>query len=106
MRRLLPDDLELAPPSDNYCGECGSPFGEPAPVGVTRPVATPDALASYSAKNQERILAQCPDASDVRGFHAWLKAGRVVRKGQKGITIVAPVMGGDDGGKVVNIKPA
>ena len=42
----------------------------------------------------------------MRGFHAWLKAGRVVRKGQKGIRIVAPVMGGDDGGKIVNIKPA
>jgi len=42
----------------------------------------------------------------MRGFHAWLKAGDVVRKGQKGIKIVAPVMGGDDGGKVVNIKPA
>ena len=35
-----------------------------------------------------------------------LKAGRVVRKGQKGIKIVAAVMGGDDGGKVVNSKPA
>jgi hypothetical protein len=30
----------------------------------------------------------------------------VVRKGQKGITIVTLVMGGDDGGKVVNNKPA
>jgi hypothetical protein len=60
-----------------------------------------------SVKNQKHILAQCPDATDVRGFHAWLKAGRVVRKGQKGITVVAAVMGGDDGQpKVVNIKPA
>jgi hypothetical protein len=42
----------------------------------------------------------------VRGFHAWLKAGRVVRKGQKGIKIVAPVMGGENGTKVVNIRPA
>jgi hypothetical protein len=42
----------------------------------------------------------------VRGFHAWLKAGRVVRKGQKGIKIVAPVMGGDGNSKVVNIRPA
>jgi hypothetical protein len=42
----------------------------------------------------------------VRGFHAWLKVGRVVRKGQKGIQIIAPVMGGDDGGNVVTIKPA
>jgi hypothetical protein len=75
-----------------------------APVAVSRPVATPYALAAYSPKNQERILSQCPAASDVRGFHAWLKAGRVVRKGQKGIKIVAPVMGGDGNAKVVNIK--
>jgi hypothetical protein len=40
------------------------------------------------------------------GFHAWLKVGRVVRKGQKGIQIIAPVMGGEDGGTVGNIKPA
>jgi hypothetical protein len=41
----------------------------------------------------------------VRGFHAWLKAGRVDRKGQKSVKIVAPVMGVDDGAKVVNIMP-
>jgi hypothetical protein len=69
-------------------------------------VATPYALAAYSPKKQERILSQCPHASDVRGFRAWIDAGRVVMKGQKGIRIVAPVMGGDDGAKVVNIKPA
>ena len=34
-----------------------------------------------------------------------LNAGRAVRKGQNGTTIVATVMCGDDGGKVVNIKP-
>ena len=37
-----------------------------------------------------------PGATDVRSFHSRLNAGRVVRKGQKGIKIVAPVMG-DDG---------
>ena len=47
------------------------------------------------------------DASDLRGFPAWLKVGRVVCKGQKGIMIVVPVMGTSDGTpKVVNIKPA
>ena len=40
------------------------------------------------------------------GVHPWLKFGGVVREGQHGIKIVAPVMGGEDGGKVVNIKPA
>ena len=35
-----------------------------------------------------------------------VKAGRVVRKGQKGIKIVAPVMGADGNATVVTIKPA
>src|SRR5687768_7767559 len=61
--------------------------------------------AAAHDKTQRRMLNPCPHATDVRGSHAWLKAGRVVRTGQKGVTIVAPVMGGDDGGKVVNIKP-
>ena len=42
----------------------------------------------------------------MRGFDAWLKAGRVVRKGQKGIKIPAPVMGRDGNAKVVTIKSA
>ena len=29
-----------ATPSDNYCPECGSPFGEPAPVAFTRTPVT------------------------------------------------------------------
>jgi hypothetical protein len=89
-------------PADNVCAECGSPFGESAPVSITRPSATPFALASYSARNQERILDACPHASVVRTFHGWLAAGRVVMKGQKGIRIVAPDE--VDGGKVTRIK--
>ena len=63
------------------------------------PVTTSATLAAYSSKNQERILSQCPDASDVRGFRAWLNVGRVVRKGQKGLTISVPTRaeyGSDD----------
>ena len=59
------------------------------------------------------MCTACPEigrnatrCAEVRGFHAWLKAGRVVRNGQKGFVIVAPVMGGDGNAKVVNIKPA
>ena len=62
----------------------------------------PLCLAAYSVKNLERILAAWPHASDVRNFHAWLKAGRVVRKGQNGIRIVAPDQ--TDDGKIVSIK--
>src|SRR2546423_13155501 len=34
---------------------------------------------------------QRPDATQVAGFHAWKKLGRIVRKGEHGIHIVAPV---------------
>jgi len=67
----------------------------------------PYALPGYSAMIQERILAQCPHASDVRGCYALLNAGRVVLKGQKGTRIIAPGMGTSEGiPKLVNIKPA
>jgi hypothetical protein len=58
-----------------------------------------------SLRTSDEIL-QAPARSDVRGVHAWLKAGRVIRNGRQGITIVAPVMSDDDGGKVGTIKPA
>jgi hypothetical protein len=37
------------------------------------------------------IWKQKPDASFVGGFNTWLKCGRYVRKGEKGIAILAPM---------------
>ena len=37
------------------------------------------------------IWKQRPDASYVGGFNTWLKCGRYVRKGEKGIAILAPM---------------
>ena len=45
----------------------------------------------YSLSNQLLILAQCPHATDVRGYRAWQRAGRQVRKGEHGIAIWAPI---------------
>lgn len=45
----------------------------------------------YSWGNVLLILSQKPDASKVAGFHAWRKLGRFVRKGEKGIVIIAPM---------------
>ncbi len=45
----------------------------------------------YSWHNQMLIWRQKPDASFVGGFNAWLKCGRHVRKGEKGIAILAPM---------------
>src|ERR1700733_6584442 len=47
----------------------------------------------YSWGNILLIYSQRPDASHVAGFHAWLKLRRFVRKGEKGIVILAPMVG-------------
>ncbi len=47
----------------------------------------------YSWGNILLIYSQRPDASHVAGFHAWLKLRRHVRKGEKGIVILAPMVG-------------
>lgn len=45
----------------------------------------------YSLNNALLIADQRPDATRVAGFHAWRKLGRCVRKGERGIAIVAPM---------------
>jgi hypothetical protein len=45
----------------------------------------------YSAANVLLIRAQRPDARQVAGYHRWLDLGRFVRKGEKGIVILALV---------------
>lgn len=46
---------------------------------------------AYSFHNQLLIAHQCPDATRVAGFRAWLKLGYCVRKGEKSIRIWAPI---------------
>lgn len=45
----------------------------------------------YSAYNVMLILSQRPTASRVAGFHTWREFGRFVKKGAKGILILAPI---------------
>ena len=45
---------------------------------------------SYSYNNSLLILMQKPEASYVAGFKTWETLGRHVKKGEKGITILAP----------------
>src|SRR5439155_3019589 len=47
----------------------------------------------YSVANQILIWSQKPDAQMVAGFHRWLELKRYVRKGEKGIMILAPMVG-------------
>jgi antirestriction protein ArdC len=46
----------------------------------------------YSWNNCLLIAMQRPGASHVAGFHSWRKLGRHVRKGAKGIAILAPMV--------------
>lgn len=46
----------------------------------------------YSFGNVIMILCQNPDATHVAGFHKWLELHRYVKKGEKGIAILAPLV--------------
>jgi uncharacterized membrane protein (UPF0127 family) len=46
----------------------------------------------YSIGNQILIAIQKPDATKVAGFNTWKELGRWVKKGEKGISILAPVL--------------
>jgi antirestriction protein ArdC len=45
----------------------------------------------YSPNNVMLILLQRPDATRVAGYHTWRELDRHVRKGEKGIAILAPL---------------
>jgi hypothetical protein len=47
----------------------------------------------YSFHNLCLITAQCPTATRVAGFQTWRTMSRFVRKGEKGIAILAPIVG-------------
>ena len=54
-------------------------------------VRSTNGLARYSFHNQLLIALQCPVASYVAGFRAFLKLNRCVRKGERAIRILAPM---------------
>jgi hypothetical protein len=54
-------------------------------------VRSTNGLSRYSFGNQLLIAMQCPDASYVAGFRAFLDLNRCVRKGERGIRILAPM---------------
>ena len=46
----------------------------------------------YSLHNVMLIASQRPDATHVAGFQTWKQLGRFVKKGAKGILILAPIV--------------
>lgn len=53
-------------------------------------LATAARFHTYSMHNTFLIFMQRPDATRVAGFKTWQSMGRQVRKGEKGIAILAP----------------
>ena len=48
-------------------------------------------LPQYSFNNSVLIASQRPDATLISGYKAWTKYGRHVKRGEKGIKIIAPM---------------
>jgi len=46
----------------------------------------------YSLRNVMLIASQKPTATHIAGFQTWRKLGRFVKKGEKGILILAPIV--------------
>src|SRR5579859_693323 len=46
----------------------------------------------YSLHNVMLIASQKPNASYIAGFRTWNELGRFVKKGEKGILILAPIV--------------
>ncbi len=58
---------------------------------LTRYLAAMARFRKYSLFNLMLILQACPNATRVAGYRTWQSMGRFVKKGQKGIMILAPV---------------
>ena len=61
--------------------------------GLTAYLTTMGRFHNYSFGNILEIARQKPDATRVAGLYAWNRLGRKVRKGERGIRILAPVIG-------------
>ena len=63
--------------------------------GWARWVRARQIFHAYSASNCMLIALQCHQRGivpeHVAGFHAWMKLGRVVRKGERALRILAPI---------------
>src|SRR5271167_4096460 len=60
---------------------------------LTQYLAAMAKFRNYSFGNIMLIARQKPDASHVAGYRTWTTLGRFVRRGEKGIFILAPMVG-------------
>ena len=59
---------------------------------LTRYLAAMGTFHDYSLGNAILIAVQRANATHVAGYRAWNRLGRQVRKGEKGIAIMAPIV--------------
>src|ERR1700730_13992274 len=59
---------------------------------LTAYLKTMSLLSKYSLNNLFLIASQRPDARRVAGYQTWSKLGRYIRKGEKGIAIIVPLV--------------
>src|ERR1700693_4444381 len=59
---------------------------------LTRYLEAMAKFRAYSFSNVLLILKQCTNASRVAGYRTWQSFGRQVRKGEKGLLILAPIV--------------
>jgi hypothetical protein len=59
--------------------------------GFKRYLAFAARFHDYSANNCLLVLAQRPDATRIAGYKRWRELGRQVRRGEEGISILAPI---------------
>src|SRR5580693_8280203 len=60
--------------------------------GLKNYLAAMGRFRRYSGGNVLLIASQRPTATHVAGFRAWNQLGRSVKKGEKGIMILAPIV--------------
>lgn len=91
---------------DNAMAELSAALAAGKSEELTKYLATMSTFHNYSFGNCMLIARQRPDATQVAGFQAWKKHDRMVRKGEKGICILAPLVGkkeDDDGNEVTGV---
>ena len=66
------------------------PDDKRAELARTLPVVVTVEGRTLSPTNTMLVVMQCPSATIIGGFRQWLKAGRVVRKGEHGLSIWIP----------------
>lgn len=77
---------------DDALAKLASDLEQGKSEALTRYLTVMARFHHYSFGNIMLILSQRPDATQVAGFRTWLSMKRWVKKGEKGIVIIAPML--------------